>query len=64
MPLDAIKTRLQVLEEDENGKRRPTVGQTLRNLIFFFKKRWLDSLFQRVKVKVGVHVSICNNYDY
>lgn len=35
MPLDTIKTRLQVLENDENGSRRggPTFGQTLRNLV-------------------------------
>ena len=37
MPLDTIKTRLQVLEAgDENGARRsavPTVGQTVRNLV-------------------------------
>lgn len=33
MPLDTIKTRLQVLDGDENGRRGPTVGQTLRNLV-------------------------------
>lgn len=33
MPLDTIKTRLQVLESEENGRRGPTVGQTVRNLI-------------------------------
>lgn len=33
MPLDTIKTRLQVLDGEENGRRGPTVGQTLRNLI-------------------------------
>ncbi|XP_039004323.1 solute carrier family 25 member 44-like, partial [Hibiscus syriacus] len=33
MPLDTIKTRLQVLDGEENGRRGPTVGQTVRNLI-------------------------------
>ncbi|KAJ8756100.1 hypothetical protein K2173_024647 [Erythroxylum novogranatense] len=33
MPLDTIKTRLQVLDADENGRRGPTVGQTIRNLV-------------------------------
>ncbi|KAL3511643.1 hypothetical protein ACH5RR_024360 [Cinchona calisaya] len=33
MPLDTIKTRLQVLDGDENGRKGPTFGQTLRNLI-------------------------------
>ncbi|KAK9193789.1 hypothetical protein WN944_004488 [Citrus x changshan-huyou] len=33
MPLDTIKTRLQVLDGDENGKRGPTVGQTVRSLV-------------------------------
>ncbi|KAA0059413.1 solute carrier family 25 member 44 [Cucumis melo var. makuwa] len=33
MPLDTIKTRLQVLDGDENGRRGPTIGQTLRNLV-------------------------------
>ncbi|KAE9588117.1 hypothetical protein Lal_00003278 [Lupinus albus] len=33
MPLDTIKTRLQVLEGDENGRRGPTVMQTVRNLV-------------------------------
>lgn len=33
MPLDTIKTRLQVLEGDENGRRGPTIGQTVRNLV-------------------------------
>lgn len=33
MPLDTIKTRLQVLDGDENGRRGPTVGQTLRSLV-------------------------------
>ncbi|XP_068663970.1 uncharacterized protein [Aristolochia californica] len=33
MPLDTIKTRLQVLEGEENGRRAPTVGQTVRNLL-------------------------------
>ncbi|KAJ4717836.1 solute carrier family 25 member 44-like [Melia azedarach] len=33
MPLDTIKTRLQVMDGDENGKRMPTVGQTVRNLV-------------------------------
>ncbi|XP_052181431.1 uncharacterized protein LOC127794414 [Diospyros lotus] len=33
MPLDTIKTRLQVLDGDENGRRGPTMGQTVRNLI-------------------------------
>ncbi|KAK4781145.1 hypothetical protein SAY87_017251 [Trapa incisa] len=33
MPLDTIKTRLQVLHEEENGRRGPSVGQTLRNLV-------------------------------
>ncbi|XP_010273965.1 PREDICTED: solute carrier family 25 member 44 [Nelumbo nucifera] len=34
MPLDTIKTRLQVLDAEENGCRRPlTVGQTIRNLV-------------------------------
>lgn len=33
MPLDTIKTRLQVLDGDENGRKGPTVGRTLRNLV-------------------------------
>ncbi|GAB4854520.1 hypothetical protein Ancab_023100 [Ancistrocladus abbreviatus] len=34
MPLDTIKTRLQVLEGEENGRRRPlTAMQTVRNLM-------------------------------
>ncbi|KAK7261661.1 hypothetical protein RIF29_27977 [Crotalaria pallida] len=33
MPLDTIKTRLQVLDGDENGRRGPTVMQTVRNLV-------------------------------
>lgn len=33
MPLDTIKTRLQVLDGDENGKNRPTIGQTVRNML-------------------------------
>ncbi|KAL9235483.1 hypothetical protein vseg_010239 [Gypsophila vaccaria] len=34
MPLDTIKTRLQVLDSEENGRGRgPTVAQTVRNLV-------------------------------
>ncbi|KAK7283174.1 hypothetical protein RIF29_12532 [Crotalaria pallida] len=34
MPLDTIKTRLQVLDSEENGRRRPlTFVQTVRNLV-------------------------------
>ncbi|MCI87600.1 solute carrier family 25 member 44-like, partial [Trifolium medium] len=33
MPLDTIKTRLQVLDGDENGRRGPTVMQTVRSLV-------------------------------
>lgn len=34
MPLDTIKTRLQVLDAEENGRRRPlTALQTVRNLV-------------------------------
>ncbi|KAJ1401034.1 Mitochondrial carrier protein [Sesbania bispinosa] len=33
MPLDTIKTRLQVLDGDENGRRGPTIIQTVRNLV-------------------------------
>ena len=33
MPLDTIKTRLQVLDGEENGRRGPTIGQTVRNLV-------------------------------
>ncbi|XP_073292108.1 uncharacterized protein [Primulina huaijiensis] len=33
MPLDTIKTRLQVLDGDENGRKGPSVGQTVRNLV-------------------------------
>ncbi|KAF4365817.1 hypothetical protein CsatB_006323 [Cannabis sativa] len=34
MPLDTIKTRLQVLDGEENGQRRPlTIAQTVRNLV-------------------------------
>lgn len=32
-PLDTIKTRLQVLDGEETGRRGPTVGQTIRNLV-------------------------------
>ncbi|GMY34675.1 solute carrier family 25 member 44-like [Fagus crenata] len=33
MPLDTIKTRLQVLDGEENGRRGPTIAQTVRNLV-------------------------------
>lgn len=34
MPFDTIKTRLQVLDAgDDNGRRGPTIGQTVRNLV-------------------------------
>ncbi|XP_051136174.1 uncharacterized protein LOC127254886 [Andrographis paniculata] len=33
MPLDTIKTRLQVLDSDENGRKGPTLVQTVRNLV-------------------------------
>ncbi|XP_068334626.1 uncharacterized protein [Pyrus communis] len=34
MPLDTVKTRLQVLDAEENGQRRPlTIMQTVRNLV-------------------------------
>lgn len=33
MPLDTIKTRLQVLDGDENGRKGPTLGHTVRNLV-------------------------------
>lgn len=33
MPLDTIKTRLQVLDGDENGRRGPTAMQTVKNLV-------------------------------
>ncbi|XP_065868326.1 uncharacterized protein [Euphorbia lathyris] len=33
MPLDTIKTRLQVLNGEENGKRGPSVGQVVKNLV-------------------------------
>lgn len=34
MPLDTVKTRLQVLDAEENGRRRPlTIMQTVRNLV-------------------------------
>lgn len=33
MPLDTIKTRLQVLDVEEGGRRAPTVVQTVKNLI-------------------------------
>ncbi|KAK8294146.1 hypothetical protein V6Z12_D06G236300 [Gossypium hirsutum] len=33
MPLDTIKTRLQVLDGEENRLRGPTIGQTVRNLV-------------------------------
>ncbi|KAL6135266.1 hypothetical protein ACLB2K_067494 [Fragaria x ananassa] len=34
MPLDTIKKRLQVLDGEENGQRRPlTVMQTVKNLV-------------------------------
>lgn len=34
MPLDTIKTRLQVLDAEENGRRKPlTAMQTVRNLV-------------------------------
>lgn len=32
-PLDTIKTRLQVLGGEEKGRRGPTIGQTIRNLV-------------------------------
>ncbi|CAA7043056.1 unnamed protein product [Microthlaspi erraticum] len=33
MPLDTIKTRLQVLDGEDSGKRGPSIGQTVRNLV-------------------------------
>lgn len=33
MPMDTIKTRMQVLDGDENGRKGPTMGQTVRNLV-------------------------------
>lgn len=33
MPLDTIKTRLQVLDGEENGRKGPSFGQTVRNLV-------------------------------
>nr|CAN62946.1 hypothetical protein VITISV_002231 [Vitis vinifera] len=33
MPLDTIKTRLQVLDGEEGGCRSPTIGQTIKNLM-------------------------------
>lgn len=33
MPLDTVKTRLQVLQGEGNGRRSPTLGETLKNLI-------------------------------
>ncbi|KAF5748346.1 hypothetical protein HS088_TW04G00299 [Tripterygium wilfordii] len=34
MPLDTVKTRLQVLDGEENGRRKPlTIMQTVRNLV-------------------------------
>ncbi|KAA8540257.1 hypothetical protein F0562_024180 [Nyssa sinensis] len=33
MPLDTIKTRLQVLDGEDNGRRGPAIGQTVRNLV-------------------------------
>ncbi|KAJ4958042.1 hypothetical protein NE237_025153 [Protea cynaroides] len=33
MPLDTIKTRLQVLDWKENGRRPPTIAETVRNLV-------------------------------
>ncbi|CAN1162229.1 Solute carrier family 25 member 44 [Linum perenne] len=33
MPLDTIKTRLQVLKGEENGNHGPTVRQTFKNLV-------------------------------
>ncbi|MBA0569230.1 hypothetical protein Golob_006674 [Gossypium lobatum] len=33
MPLDTIKTRLQVLDGEQNRLRGPTIGQTVRNLV-------------------------------
>ncbi|GKV09918.1 hypothetical protein SLEP1_g21350 [Rubroshorea leprosula] len=33
MPLDTIKTRMQVLEGAENGRRGPTISQTIRSLV-------------------------------
>ncbi|KAK7381817.1 hypothetical protein VNO80_00364 [Phaseolus coccineus] len=33
MPLDTIKTRLQVLDGDENGRRGPSIMQTVRSLV-------------------------------
>ncbi|CAI9093763.1 OLC1v1029324C1 [Oldenlandia corymbosa var. corymbosa] len=33
MPLDTIKTRMQVLDEEGSGRRPPTILQTVRNLV-------------------------------
>ena len=39
MPLDTIKTGLQVLDGDKNGKQGSTVGQTMKNLVK--EDRWM-----------------------
>ncbi|KAL1538138.1 solute carrier family 25 member 44-like [Salvia divinorum] len=33
MPLDTIKTRLQVMDGEENGRKGPSFGQTVRSLV-------------------------------
>lgn len=33
MPLDTIKTRYQVLDGEEHGRRGPSLGQTVRSLV-------------------------------
>jgi len=33
MPLDTMKTRMQVLDGDENGRHGPNVVQTMMNLV-------------------------------
>lgn len=33
MPLDTVKTRMQVLEGEDHGRRPPTILQTVRNLV-------------------------------
>lgn len=62
MPLDTIKTRLQVLNGEGNGMRGPTVGQILRNLVK--EGRRMDSLLQRPRAEVGFHVNVCYDDDH
>lgn len=63
MPLDTIKTRLLVLDcEENNGRKGPSFGQTVRNLMR--EGGWTVALLPGFGPKVCVHVRLCNDDDH